>query len=91
MKALYTDKELIALVNAYTIKWSNRFLYSGLHCDIDDIRSEINYAVGNATHHFDAARGVKFTSYAIKGITNAMINLRNDVAKHQCLVAFAEI
>ena len=51
---------------------------SGLNLDIDDLKQAGNLGLWKAVPKFDAARGMKFLTYAAPAIRNAMMDMVRD-------------
>ena len=78
------DKSIDNLIRSYARIWQGRFLYRwNFTCDYSDLMSEVNFAVGKSFYYYDPSKNVKFTSYAVKAITNQMITLLRRLIKQQ--------
>ena len=51
---------------------------SGLNLDTDDLKQAGNLGLWKAVPKFDAARGMKFLTYAAPAIRNAMMDMVRD-------------
>jgi len=76
-------KELINLIMSYTWRWFYVFQRQGIHCEFEEIRSEVSFAVANSMKCFDPDRGTKFSSYAIQAINYKMADFRNNLIQYQ--------
>ena len=56
---------------------------SGLNLDTDDLKQAGNLGLWKAVPKFDAARGMKFLTYAAPAIRNAMMDMVRDASFEQ--------